>query len=101
MMKKKKERNKKMNYVKIGDIVEDNGRTIRENNLEIEHNIPVGTLVNVEYEDNFEGGAYRKIKAHLWIVYQGRDCDGTPLYWVSKHNPNKEQLKFSNLIFQQ
>jgi hypothetical protein len=29
------------------DIIEDNGKTIEENNLEIKHNIPLRTLVEI------------------------------------------------------
>lgn len=46
------------------------------------HSIPVDTLVEVQYDDWFGGGACAKTHARLWVVEQGRDCDGTPLYWL-------------------
>lgn len=53
------------------NIVEENGKTIKENNLARNHNIATGTLVETE-----EG-------LRLYVSYCGRDCDGTPLYWLS------------------
>lgn len=47
------------------------GRSYKEVNLEKKHNIPIGSLVE------FRGGC------RLWVVYHGRDCDGTPLYCMS------------------
>lgn len=66
----------------VGDIVEENGKTWKENNLAIEHKIPLGTLCEV----NWEGGEYNGIR--LFVVRHERDCDGTPLYGLSF---NKEQ----------
>ena len=40
----------------------------REENLAKKHNIPLGSLV--ELEDG----------ARLWVVNRSRDCDGTPHY---------------------
>lgn len=71
-------------FVAMGDIVESNGKTVRENNLEREHNIPVGTLVEVQYTNWFGDGACEKVQARLFVVHRGRDCDGSPLYWLSK-----------------
>lgn len=65
------------------DMVEKNGRTIRENNLEIRHNIPVGTLVEVKFSEWHGGGACERTEARLWVIGHGRDCDGTPLYCLS------------------
>jgi hypothetical protein len=47
---------------------DEKGRTFKEINQEKVHNIPVGTLV--EMDDG----------CRLWVVYHGRDCDRTPLY---------------------
>lgn len=57
--------------INVADTVEDNGLTVRQNNLNLKHRFKVGTVVYIEDE-------------HLWarIVDCGRDCDGTPLYWV-------------------
>lgn len=55
----------------LRNMVEANGKTIKQNNMEKTHNIQKGTLVETE-----EG-------LRLWVTYYGRDCDGTPLYWLS------------------
>lgn len=68
----------------ISDVVEKNGKTIRENNLEKCHTIPVGTLVEVKYEEWFGDGACEKVHARLWAEKHSRDCDGTPLYMLAK-----------------
>lgn len=74
-------------YKLYSDIVEDNGKTIRENNLEKQHDLPVGTLVEVKYDEFHGDGACSKVHARLWVALQGRDCDGTPLYWLSPDKP--------------
>lgn len=56
-------------FLFVHDIVEENGKTVRENNLEKKHNIPIGSLV--EIKDSRE---------RLYVCQQIRDCDGTPLY---------------------
>lgn len=75
--------------INVADIVEENGKTIRENNLEKVHDIPIGTLVEVKYDEWFGDGACVKAHARLWVVSHDRDCDGTPLYSLS---PYKEPL---------
>lgn len=61
-----------MAFIEFSEIVEENGKTIRENNMEKTHQIPLGTLVEVS-----ESGI------RLFVCSQGRDCDGTPLYGLS------------------
>ena len=63
------------NLIFVGDIVEANGKTIKENNLGVEHKIPVGALVETTsaYEYGWEG-------MRLFVREHTRDCDGTPLY---------------------
>lgn len=70
--------------IMIHDLVEANGRTIRENNREKPHNIPLGTLVEVKFDAWFGEGGCWKVHARMWVVLQGRDCDGTPLYSISR-----------------
>jgi len=53
---------------KFGDIVEENGRTIRENHMDIPHNLKVGQLVEVKHDAWHNNGACEKIHARLWIV---------------------------------
>jgi hypothetical protein len=48
------------------------GKTIGEVNLEKKHNIPEGSLVEVE-----------RTGIRLFVVNCGRDCDNTPLYWLA------------------
>ena len=69
-----------MNFVFLHDTVEANSRTIKENNLEKRHNIPIDSLVEVKFDDWFGGGACWKVHARLWVDAHTRDCDGTPLY---------------------
>ena len=72
-----------MEYVKFSDIVEENGKTIRENNLEIKHNIPIGALVEFKVSEWHGKGACQVIHARHWVVSHDRDCDGTLLYSLS------------------
>jgi hypothetical protein len=67
-------------------LVEANGKTIRQNNLEKQHRFPVGTLVEVRFDTWFGDGACWKVHARLWVVEHTRDCDGTPLYSLSRWN---------------
>lgn len=72
-----------MELINISDIVCTNGRTIKEHNLEIKHNIPIGTLVEVKFDEWFGDGACWKVHARLFVVDHNRDCDGSPLYTLS------------------
>ena len=76
-------------YVCVSDIVEPNGKTIRENNMEQQHNIPIGELVEVKYTEWHNDGACEAICARLWVVAHTRDCDGSPLYSLSPKHPDK------------
>jgi len=63
-----------MKFEMVHDIVESNGKTIKENNILLKHNIPIGTLVEIsESMRDMEG-------VRLFVVMHTRDCDGTPLY---------------------
>lgn len=57
-----------MNIQFVGDIVEENGKTVKENNLEKVHKFPHGMLVELESGER------------LYVCDHARDCDGTPLY---------------------
>lgn len=70
--------------INVADIVEENDKTVRENNLEKRHNIPIGSLVEVKYDCWHGDGCCEKIHARLWVYSHDRDCDGTPLYSLSK-----------------
>jgi len=73
-----------MSYIiNFSEIIEANGKTIRENNMELQHKIPVGTLVDLEYTEYYGYGAGVRAKARMYVVGHCRDCDGTPLYSVA------------------
>lgn len=71
--------------INVADIVEENGKTIRQNNMEKTHDLPIGTLVEVKFDEWLDGGACMKVHARLWVWSHERDCDGTPLYTLSPH----------------
>jgi hypothetical protein len=71
----------------FSEIVEQNGKTIKENNLEIQHKIPIGALVEVKHSRWHGDGACEKIHARLYVIRHMRDCDGSPLYVLSPHSP--------------
>jgi hypothetical protein len=105
----------KQTAVNFKDIVEDNGRTIEQNNLQRTHKIPLGTLVEVKGEKWGGNGYNMKFQAWLFVVGHDRDCDGTPLYklcrrpdpevefeaWaeVSKGSINVKQIEFLAGVF--
>lgn len=69
--------------VQVSEIVETNGKTIKQNNLETQHTIPMGALVELNFEDD-----YKEMNGlRLFVVAHLRDCDGSPLYAIS-HDKN-------------
>lgn len=62
----------------------ETGKTYKEGNLKLQHNIPIGTLVEVKFDEWFGEGACWRVEGRLWVVAHSRDCDGTPLYVVSR-----------------
>ena len=77
------ESKKDVQVMVIHDIVEENGKTIKQNNMELKHNIPLDTLVEVKYDVHYDDGCCEKIHARLWVNKHTRDCDGEPLYNLS------------------
>jgi len=73
--------------ITVGDLVEENGKTIRENNLAKQHALRLGDVVEVDIELSDRHGFPTKVdlrgKCRLYVVAHMRDCDGTPLYMVS------------------
>lgn len=59
------------------------GRTYRQVNAEKTHTIPVGALVEITGDENDAG-------MRLIVVYQGRDCDQEPLYWLTSQPDDLE-----------
>lgn len=70
----------------VCDLVEKNGKTIRENNLEKSHDIPLYTLVEVVTDDDESNGL------RLFVVKHSRDCDGEPLYDLSFEKESQQEL---------
>lgn len=50
------------------------GKTWKEKNMELQHKIPIGALVEIQYE------YAPNIGVRLFVCKHTRDCDGTPLY---------------------
>lgn len=73
-----------MRLIPVGDIVEANGKTWRENNLAIPHNIPLGAIVETDFECGGAWGVSFKGTGTFYVVLHHRDCDGTPLYGLSE-----------------
>jgi len=68
-----------VNLADLIDPTDPQNRTYREVNRAKTHNIPLGSLVEI-----VETGV------RLFVAYLGRDCDQTPLYWLSielEHEP--------------
>ncbi|EGR2854555.1 hypothetical protein DMW08_27610 [Vibrio parahaemolyticus] len=73
----------------IGDIVESNGKTIKENNFSLKHEYPIMSQVKVVSYDSWLSRESEVIQNAVnaglpfYVVQHIRDCDGTPLYAVS------------------
>lgn len=74
-----------MEIIMFSDIVESNGKTIRENNLEIKHRLKVGDRVSIK--DN----------VCTFVCHLDRDCDGTPLYSLCGRAALKELQRNASL----
>lgn len=71
-----------MAYVNIADMVcphDPQKRTYREINGAKQHIIPIGALVEILRCDDHP----YKNGCRLFVVHHGRDCDMTPLYYLS------------------
>ena len=45
-------------------------------------------MVEVKFDEWYGDGACSKIHARLWVIEHGRDCDGEPLYSLSRYHPS-------------
>lgn len=73
-----------MTFVNIANLVEANGKTVRQNNEAKGHTIPLGSLVEIhglDSEDSLESEQLDGLR--LFVVDHSRDCDGSPLYSLS------------------
>lgn len=70
------------------------GRTYKEINLAMPHNIPVGTLVELAPSEGFD--KYAGVR--LYVVHHHRDCDGTPLYAMAadRYDTEMHDPRFHN-----
>lgn len=79
-----------MKIINISDLVNpDTGKSYRQENNERIHNIPVGTLVEVDFDDECLESPKKGLR--LFVVGHDRDCDGTPLYSLSFNKDWKEE----------
>lgn len=84
----------KQEIIFVGDIVEENGKTMKENNSEIMHKLPLGSLVEIidDCDDDEADESDRTKGIRLFVVDHCRDCDGTPLYGLSFSLSAKREL---------
>jgi hypothetical protein len=81
----KEQNSNKTVFVNIADLKNpETGKTYRQENNEKKHKIPLGTLVEVDFESPKKG-------LRLFVVRHDRDCDGTPLYSLSFNKNWKEE----------
>ena len=69
-----------INVADLKDPDDSEGRTYRQVNAAKSHEIPVGAFV--ELEDG----------CRSWVVHLGRDCDQTPLYYLSLNKDDTEEI---------
>lgn len=73
----------------VADIVEGNGKTVRENNMTTPHRIPLGTLVEIVSGNNPALQKYKGVRAYVCV--RERDCDGEPLYGLTLNKNFSEE----------
>ncbi len=77
-------------FIILADLVDPKdpaGRTYRQVNAAKTHAIPLGALVELRPDpDGPETDGVR-----LYVVFLGRDCDQTPLYWLSPHSDDTQE----------
>lgn len=75
----------------VADFVEKNGKTVRENNKNKQHALPLGSLVEILPDSSRDEDSGLR----LYVVGHGRDCDQTPLYNLSfRKNAQLEMEKY-------
>ena len=71
-----------MDVINVADLKNPKtGKTYREENNERIHNIPLGSLVEIDFDDRYLESPKNGLR--LFVVSHDRDCDGTPLYSLS------------------
>lgn len=89
------ESTRKPKIVVYKDLVESNGKTVYENNMATPHAIPIGALVEVKYDRWYGKGACEKVHARLFVRAHVRDCDGSPLYQLSRYPKEFAEIPLS------
>lgn len=75
----------------FSEMVEENGKTVRENNLARKHQVRLGAKLKIcvplEPDDlhPFNLPGLRGVIT-CYVVYYNRDCDGSPLYYISPYD---------------
>lgn len=81
-----------MTAILVSDITENNGKTVRENNMDKGHHLPLLSAVTIVQSDDDEcwledkSTEIKHVVTHglpLYVVKHARDCDGTPIYALS------------------
>lgn len=71
----------------VSEIIEENGLTVRQNNMNKTHNIPIGAIVEILPNSAIDSDLFDDEDSaaglRLFVVEHSRDCDGTPLYALS------------------
>jgi hypothetical protein len=80
-----------MKAILVSDIVQENGKTVKQNNLEKTHSIAIGSLVEIQNDSDY--GEENTNGLRLFVVDHARDCDGTPLYSLSFKRDALNELK--------
>lgn len=66
----------------VADLINpETGNTYRADNAKKSHRFPLGTLVEIKTQTDPKWVGVRD-GMRLFVVYCGRDCDQTPLYWL-------------------
>ncbi len=69
----------------VADMVDPSdpmGRTYREVNLERQHQLSIGSLVELDSG------------ARMFVAELGRDCDGSPIYWLAAARDHSDRSKW-------
>lgn len=71
----------------VHNIVEANGKTIKENNLEKTHSFPISSLVEIDYEGDPRHGIRALVASH------DRDFDGSVMYGLTLNSEVADKIK--------
>jgi hypothetical protein len=72
-----------MSVTLVSGVKEMNGKTIRQNNLERRHTLPLDTLVELDLVVSYANGTTTEGRVQMYVFSHDRDCDGTPLYGLA------------------